>query len=188
MLKIKILLTILFLAIAIVTTGIWTETGQASPPESGCTLGAAQSALEATPVGLYNVGNSKAGLGDGVTNCSAWLFLDGQTFSFNSSDFLLLGYTNFIPYEYLGLSRAEGIAMLVSAQESVYFGEAGSSLTEVEIINTAVKTAIHPDFGKIVYQGVGFVTQLEAGDYEVLLVEDWIYGHFEATTHLTIED
>jgi hypothetical protein len=152
-------------------------------------MGEAQSVMQALPVGAWNVSNDKAGLGSGVNNCRLTLYLDGENFSFGSSDFVFAGYANFIPLEFRGLSQQEAVDILVSGWERAYVGPAGTpieELVEQELQYTAVKSAIHPVLGRVIYRDIGFIAHFEPGDYVIYWEEDWIWGPAEATVNLTI--
>jgi hypothetical protein len=152
-------------------------------------MGEVQSVFEALPIGVFNVGDTRGGLGAGATHCRYQIAVDGTSVSFHSSDLFFGGFGNFIPFEYLGISQEEAIALLLSSEDTVYLGPAGTpleDLVEQELMHTAVKRTKIPGFGRVVYQNIGFITQLEPGEYVSYYEGDWIFGHEEATVHVTI--
>lgn len=124
--------------------------------------------MQALPVGLFNVPQGKAGLGGGVANCRYEAFADGTEVTFNSSDLILGAVTNFILLELLDVTPQEAVALLQTSEDRVFLGPEGTPVDQLvaqELTETAFKHMIHPDYGHIVYQTRGFITQLEPGDY-----------------------
>lgn len=142
---------------------------QARGQDTQCGRGEVQSALQALPVGLYTVPQGKAGLGGGATNCrySVWPNPDTDVY-FTSSDHILGAVVNFIPLELLDVSPQEAVEILQTAEDRVFLKPAGApddQYVEQQLTATVFKSMNHPDFGHIVYQTKGFITQLEPGDY-----------------------
>lgn len=165
----------LFLVL-IVTFGATTGTARAEEHMPRCGKGEVQSAFQALPVGLWTVGESRAGLGGAATHCRLNIFDDGATYTFRSSDLIIGGVVNFIPLEFLGVTYREAVDILLTAEDRVYMGPAGTpvdQLVEQELKASAFKSAMHPDFGHIVYQHKAFITQLEPGDYISYYVWEW---------------
>lgn len=180
---------IILLLIAVVSLAVAVGTARADQHKPQCGQGEVQSILQALPIGVLNVDSSKGGLGAGAEHCRYQLYVDGANVSFHSSDLFFGGFANFIPYEYLGISQAEAIELLLSSEDRAYLGPAGTpveDLVEQELLHTAVKRTQDPTFGHVVYQNVGFITQLKPGEYTSFWESEWIWGHEEATVHITI--
>lgn len=184
-------LVIPLLIIIVVAFGVATGTARADEHKPQCGMGEVKSVLQALPVGLINVDNSRGGLGAGVTDCYFRLFADGSNVSFHTSDLIFGGFANFIPYEYLGISQEEAIELLLSSEDRAFLGTVGTpleDLDEQELTHTVVKRTKIPPFGRVVYQNIGYITQLEPGEYISFWESEWVFGHEEATVHITILD
>lgn len=175
--------------IMIVTFVAATGTARADEHRPQCGRGEVQSVMQALPIGLLNVDNSRAGLGAGAAHCYYQMAIDGSSVSFHASDLFFAGFANFIPYEYLEISQHEAIELLLSSEDRVVLGPAGTPLedmVEQELKRTAVKRTKIPPYGRVVYQNIGFITQLEPGEYISYWESEWIFGPEEATVHITI--
>lgn len=186
--KKKLLITILILLILLVGA----IPAFADDLEHNCKLGETESVLQALPVGYFvvnqdNMNVRMAGLGGGIENCQYRLFLDGQTFTFQSSDYILGGTVILMPYKDLGLSREEGIAEINKNEIITKLGPVDGELVEMDLTYTSYKDIIlHGD--QIVYQGSGFITQLEPGEYKNY-TEFYYQGElvFTSTVYIIIE-
>ena len=161
-------------------------------PVSSCGLGEVNAALQALPVGYYTVDqeftNIKlAGLGGGVYNCQFRLFWDDRTVTFKSTDYILGGAVMLEQYKDHGLSRLEGITELRKEDVIVRLGPLGDELVEMDLLETTFKDAVRND-QQIVYKGVGFITQLEPGEY-INQTEFYYEGEIESvvTVHIIVE-
>ena len=67
-------------------------------------------------------------------------------------------------YKDHGLSRLEGIAELKKEDVIAKLGPVGGELVEMDLLETTFKDAVR-NGQQIVYKGVGFITQLEPGEY-----------------------
>jgi hypothetical protein len=163
-------------ALIILALAIFPKNAQAKSKDSQCGTGEVQSALQALPIGFLIVDNDKAGLGAGIRHCLYTPFEEGTTFAFDSSDHILGGFANFIPLELLGVTRQEGIELLLDAEDRIFLGPVGTpddQLVEQELTMSAFKDMIHPELGHIVYQTKGFITELEPGTYLSRYVWRW---------------
>ena len=179
------------LGVLIVAVLFSTGTAGANPPEASCGMGEATSIQQNNHVAGWVLGenNYKGGLGSGFDNCYVRLWWDGQSVTFNSSDYVFYGYSNYIPLDLWGLSQQEAVELLLSSQEQAYMGPAGTpieDLVEIELDYSPVKSAVHPEIGRVVFHTIGFVGQFEPGEYVLYQAEDWIFGPYDYTTNLTI--
>lgn len=139
-----------------------------------CGMGEAVSALQAFTVGSsvlnVNSSNKMAGLGGGIANCrvhvaSALLGLP-TTYTFQSSEYFLIGINWLNGYKNNEVSRLEAIAGISSIEDRVFLGPVGGPLVEVELMHSAFKNVYRND-SIAVYQTRHYLAHLEPGEYEV---------------------
>ena len=105
--------------------------------------------------------------------CQYRVFFDGATFTFCEDDVILGGVVNFADYKNAGTTRDEGIDYLGTLGQRVWLDGVEQSLE-----HTAIKDAVHPVFGQVVYQHFAFVTSLSPGRH---------VSYFEGTTNGVVD-
>ena len=105
--------------------------------------------------------------------CQYRVFFDGATFTFCEDDVILGGVVNLIEYKNAGWTRDEGIDYLKSLGQRVWLNGIEQSLA-----STAMKDAVHPVFGQVVFQHFAFVTRLSPGHH---------VSYFEGTTNGVVD-
>ena len=167
--KKKLLVIVSILIIALIAT-----LPASADDDYHCGMGEAESALQAYTVGtsILNQNSSIkiAGLGGGITNCRVFvasaLFGLPNTYTFQSSEYFLIGINWLSSYKNSEISRQEAIASMSLIEDRVFLGPVGGPLEEVELTYSAFKN-VYRNGSVAVYQTRYYLAHLEPGEYEV---------------------
>jgi hypothetical protein len=159
--------------------------------EDTCTQEKVDGIFQTFPIQYVNYLQGRPVLGEAVGNCQYRLFFDGETVTFSEEDVFLGGIVEFSDYKAQGITRKQGIQQIANTTDRVWLapvlsdGTPGSPVEQLLSV-TGYKDAIHPIFGRIVYQHRAFITQLEPGEY-LSIWEGTFEGEiFTATVRLII--
>ena len=158
--RVAVASVLIVIATVALTSGI-----AADPPVDHCTLGEVTSALQAWAPGVtlyYRTGLDYAGLAEGVSFCQyrTYKFWVPEV-CFCEDDIFLGGTTYFV-----GISKPDGMS-LSEASEWLNQLEVQVELdgSPIDVVETAVKGAVHPAIGQIAWQQHGVLFQLPPGEY-----------------------
>lgn len=142
-----------------------------------CTLGDTRRIFESIIVGneiLLSQGPDHP-RADRLIHCQYRLFWEdghpllGGPPTFSEADVFLGGINGFIPYERLGIDRADAIAMLERRQVRTWLAEITESgmgpLVEQQMMRSGFKNFMTRRLGLVVAQHWAFITRLPAGRY-----------------------
>jgi hypothetical protein len=160
---------LIVVAIVVLTSGT-----AAAPPghEDHCNKGNVTSAFQAGAPGVKlteRLGLDHAGLAEGVSFCQYRLFAEWYGFDevcFCEDDFFFGGTTLYeLVGEPDGLSPSEARESLNQWEVKVFLTPEGEEPSQLDVVGTAVKGALHPRFGRVSWQQRGVFFQLPPGDY-----------------------
>jgi hypothetical protein len=167
------------LAAVLLMTGLMAV--PAAPAEAAkdqpCTQGDAQALFETLVVAnqiLLREGADHP-WADTLIHCQFRFFWEGgdpllgQPVKFSEDDIFLGGLVYFLPYQDLGLTRREAVAILEQVEVRTWLAEVtdGSVGSPVEqpLMETVVKSTATADLGLLVHKQWGYIAQLPAGTY-----------------------
>lgn len=131
--------------------------------QAPCTMGDASALFQVSPLPSQIMrprGQDHPGLLEAYSRCQYRFFRDGETFTFCEDDFIVGSKVPNFDYKASGLSRAEAIAELELDVDRVWLDG-----VERVLQRTSYRDLYSVNFGLIVYQVRGFVTQLPPGDH-----------------------
>lgn len=142
-----------------------------------CSVGDARALLETLPVSneIFLREGPDQPWAQTLLTCQYRLFWEdghpvlGEPVSFSEEDVFLGGFTSFVPYKNLGMTRAQAEEALAAIEIRVWLAEVTEAgvgeLVEQPVLKSAFKQAVTDRFGLALWRQWGFIAQLPPGEY-----------------------
>ena len=142
-----------------------------------CSPGDARALLESLPISneIFLREGPDHPWAETLLTCQYRLFWEsghpvlGQPVSFSQEDHFLGGIVGFVPYENLGMTRAEAEAILAAVEVRIGLAEVTEGgvgeLVRQPVLESAFKQAMTDRLGLVLWKQWGFITSLPRGEY-----------------------